>query len=87
MECFPELISTTSSIRIFPGRGLDTGKLRNFLAEETANDTAVTTSIPDYVSIWGLDLGSYQVHARCILLDTVTRYRSQYLAVSGIVSL
>ena len=70
-----------------PGRGLDTGKLRNFLAEGTANDAAVTTSIPDYISIWGLDLGSYQVHARCILLDTVTGYRSQFLQISGLVVL
>lgn len=70
-----------------PGRGWNTGALRNYLAEGTANDAAVTTSIPDYVSVYGLDLQSYQVHARCILLDTRTGYRSQFLAVSGIVVL
>ena len=70
-----------------PGRGLSTGNLRNFLAEGTANDAAVTTCIPGYTSIWGLDLKSYQIHARCILLDTKTGNRSQYLPVSGIVSL
>lgn len=70
-----------------PGRGLSTGDLRNYLAEGTANDAAVTTCIPGYTSIWGLDLQSYQIHARCILLDTKTGYRSQYLPVSGIVSL
>lgn len=43
------------------------GALRNYLAEGTANDAAVITSIPDYVSAYGLDLDSYQVHARCIL--------------------
>ena len=70
-----------------PGRGWDTGALRNFLAEGTANDAAVTTCIPDYISVYGLELRTYQVHARCILLDTKTGYRSQYLAVSGIIDL
>ena len=37
--------------------------------------------------IWGLDLQSYQIHARCILLDTKTGYRSQFLQVSGVVRL
>lgn len=35
----------------------------------------------------GVDLDSYQVHASCILQDTKTGYRSQFLPVSGIVSL
>ena len=43
--------------------------------------------ISGYTSIYGLDLDSYQVHARCILLDTKTGYRSQFFAVSGVVSL
>lgn len=70
-----------------PGRGWDTGALRNFLAEPGASEAVQTTRITGYTSIWGLDLDSYQVHARCILLDTRTGYRSQYLPVSGIVSL
>lgn len=70
-----------------PGRGWNTGTLRNFLAEGTANDAVVTSRIPDYVSIWSLDLESYQVHARCILLDTITGYRSQFLPVSDIIVL
>lgn len=70
-----------------PCRGWDTGALRNYLAEGTANDAAVTTCIPDYVAVSGLDLPEYQVHARCILLDTKTGYRSQYLAVSGVVEI
>ncbi len=70
-----------------PGRGWNTGMLRNYLAEGTANDAAVTSCIPNYKSIWNLDLESYQIHARCILLDTKTGYRSQYLPVSGIVNL
>ena len=55
--------------------------------EGTANDAAVTTCIPGYTSIWGLDLQSYQIHARRILLDTKTGYWSQFLQVSGVVNL
>lgn len=55
-----------------PDRECNTGALRNDLVEGTANDAAVITSIPDYVSFSGMDLTSYQVHARCILLDTRT---------------
>ena len=70
-----------------PGRGWDTGALRNFLAEPGANEAMQTTRITGYTSIWGLVLDSYQVHARCFLLDTRTGYRSQFFAVSGVVSL
>jgi len=31
-----------------------------------------------FSDIWGLRLDKYQIHARFILLDTVTDYRSQY---------
>ncbi len=34
--------------------------------------------IPGFRDIWGFNLSQYQVHARLILLDTVTGYRSQY---------
>ena len=34
-----------------------------------------------------MDLNSYQVHARGILLDTKTGYRSQFIPASGIVEL
>ena len=61
--------------------------MRNFLAEGSANDVRLTTCIPGYKSIWGLDLQSYQIHARCILLDKVTGYRSQFFAVSEVVNM
>ena len=61
--------------------------MRNYLATGTAPDPYVTATIPNYVAVSGLNLPAYQVHARCILLDTKTGYRSQYLAVSGIVEL
>ena len=70
-----------------PGRGRHPGLMRNFLAVGEAGGARQIVSIPGYVDRWGLDLPSYQVHARCILLDTETGYRSQYLAVSGIISL
>ncbi|MBO4916546.1 MAG: hypothetical protein J5374_01540 [Bacteroidales bacterium] len=70
-----------------PGSGRNPGAMRNYLASGTANDPFVTVLIPDYTSVWSLDLPSYQLHSRCILLDTKTGYRSQFLAVSGIVSL
>ncbi len=70
-----------------PGRGRSPGAMRNFLAEGTASNLRQTVAIPSYKSIWGLDLDSYQVHARCILLDTETGYRSQFVPVSGIVVL
>lgn len=70
-----------------PGGGRNPGKMRNFMAERSGNDAAHTARISNYVSIWGLDLPTYQVYARFILLDTRTGYRSQYLAVSGAVTL
>lgn len=69
------------------GRGKNPDKLWNYPAVGTASDPVLTVSIPDYVAVWGLDLPSYQVHARFILLDTETGYRSQYLAVSGVIEL
>ena len=70
-----------------PGAGRNPGKMINYLAEGSANDPHVTSFIPAYKVVSGLDLDSYQVHARCILLDTETGYRSQFLAVSGVVNL
>jgi hypothetical protein len=70
-----------------PGAGRNPGAMRNYLASGTANDPFVSVLIPDYASVWDLDLPSYQLHARCILLDTKTGYRSQFLAVSGIIEL
>ena len=69
------------------GRGRSPGAMRNFLAEGTARSENQTVAIPGYKSIWGLDLASYQVHARCILLDTETGYRSQFVPVSGVIEL
>ena len=70
-----------------PGAGRNPGKMINYLAEGSASDPFVTSFIPAYKVVSGLDLDSYQVHARCVLLDTVTGYRSQYLPVSDVIVL
>ena len=70
-----------------PGAGRSPGRIINYMAEGSANDPSVTSFIPGYKVVSGLDLDSYQVHARCILLDTKTGYRSQYLAISGVINL
>lgn len=61
-----------------PGRGCHPGLMRNFLADGSCGDEAVSIVIPGYTDIWGLRLDKYQIHARFILLDTVTGCRSQY---------
>ena len=86
-DAFSEALRAQNRLLGYGINGWDTGALRNYLAEGTANDAEVTTCIPDYISVCGLDLQSYQIYARCILLDTRTGYRSQYLAVSGILDL
>jgi len=57
----------------------------NYLADGTCGDDALSIVIPDYRNLWGFDLMQYQIHARFILLDTVTGYRSQYQSCSTII--
>ncbi len=61
-----------------PGMGRNGGKMRAFVAEAncTSSDCIVTVLVPDYKTIWGLDLSSYQVHCRYLLIDTQTGYRN-----------
>lgn len=59
-----------------PGKGRNPGKMRNVLADRSCGSSSVNLLIVP--SIWGLNLQQYQVHARFILLDTATGYRSQY---------
>ena len=68
-----------------PGKGCHPGLMRNYLADGTCGDDAVSIVIPDYRDLWGFDLRQYQIHARFILLDTVTGYRSQYQSCSTII--
>lgn len=68
-----------------PGKGRNPGKMRNVLADRPCGSSSVNLFIDP--SIWGLNLQQYQVHARFILLDTVTGYRSQYHQQSFLVGL
>ena len=69
-----------------PGKGCDTGLLRNYLADRPCGEDDIVIRIPDYISRSGLDLDQYQVHGRFILLDTVTGYRSQYQKMKFIIN-
>ena len=65
-----------------PGKRSPDGHFREY-----AYNRYLAFLIRERLSALGLDLQTYQVHARCILLDTKTGYRSQFLPVSGIVNL
>ena len=70
-----------------PGRGRKTGLMRNFLATNACSLEPVIIVITDYRNRWGVDLQQYQVHARFVLLDRETGYRSQYLQQSFLIDL
>ena len=67
-----------------PGRGRQPGLMRSHIASEncTGDDCIVRVPVPDYVRKWGLDLSSYQVHMRYLLVDARTGYRSQHRSIS-----
>ena len=69
-----------------PGYGCNTGKLRNFVAKEAELEASdprmITFSIPNFKSLYGLDLNDYQLHIRHILLDTISGYRNNYNKLS-----
>lgn len=61
----------------YPGGGKRPGYMRVFIAEENCkDDELVTVVIPDYASIWNLDLHEYKVCCKYTLIDTVTGYRN-----------
>ena len=68
-----------------PGKGRNPGKMRNVLADRPCGSSSVNLFIDP--GVWGLNLQQYQVHARFILLDTVTGYRSQYHQQSFLIGL
>lgn len=52
--------------------------MRVFIAEDNCKDDGlVTVLIPDYISIWNLDLLEYKAYCRYALIDTVTGYRNR----------
>ena len=61
----------------YPGGGKRPGYMRVFIADENCkDDELVTVVIPDYISIWNLDLLEYKTYCKYTLIDTVTGYRN-----------
>ena len=62
------------------GRGCHPGKMRNFLSVEASTDPQnpriILFTIPDYRSLWNLDLPAYTLHMRYLLLGTQTGNRN-----------
>ncbi|MCK9629224.1 MAG: hypothetical protein M0R37_11630 [Bacteroidales bacterium] len=63
-----------------PGRGCHPGKLRNYLSVEASPDSLshriILFNIPEYRSVWGLDLPEYTMHIRYLLIDSLTGFRN-----------
>ena len=72
-----------------PGAGRQPGYLRSFVASGNCTDSecVVEIYIPDYRDIWDLDLSSYQVHLRYLLLDSETGYRNIFRKKSFVIEL
>lgn len=62
----------------YPGGGKRPGYMRVFLAQENCQDEddLVTVQIPDYRSVWNLDLQEYKAYCKYTLIDTITGYRN-----------
>ncbi len=69
-----------------PGGGCHPGKMRNFLADGRTGFGEAAVTVPAYRSVWGLDLPEYQAHARLVLIDSETGYRSQYRQITVLLS-
>ena len=72
-----------------PEGGKRPGYMRVFVAEGncTSSDGIAEVRVPDYKSLWNLDLTSYLMHCRLSLIDTVTGYRNDWIAGSFDISL
>lgn len=68
-----------------PGAGCHPGLMRNYLSQSVPDGSCseIVFSVPRE----RMDLETFQIHVRYLLLDTVTGYRSQYHSVSALGSL
>lgn len=68
-----------------PGVGCHPGLMRNYLSQSVPDGSCseIVFSVPRE----RMDLETFQIHVRYLLLDTVTGYRSQYHSVSVLGSL
>lgn len=79
----PECYRLLAKIQLTePGKDRNPGLMRNFLASPFDAASNATVTIPNATS-----QSEYQVHARFVLLDTETGYRSQYLQQSFLIQL
>lgn len=71
------------------GAGKRPGYMRSFPAVEncSSKDCVVSVVVPDYVSVWDLDLSEYTAHCRVFLIDSETGYRSKYQSFSFVFQL
>lgn len=73
---------------VAPGMGRNPGLMKNYLTERTREQEGVVIArVPMAVAIGNAISSRLQVYGRCILLDTKNGYRSQFVAISEIVSL
>ena len=72
-----------------PGAGRQPGYLRSFIASGncTLSDCIVEVYVPNYRDIWDLDLPSYHVHMRYLLIDSETGYRNIFRRKSFLMEL
>jgi hypothetical protein len=72
-----------------PGGGKRPGYMRVFVADGncSSSDCIVEVRVPDYKTLWNLNLTSYRMHCRLSLIDTVTGYRNDWIAGSFDISL
>lgn len=72
-----------------PGAGRQPGYLRSFIASGncTSSDCLVEIYVPNYREIWNLDLPSYQVHMRYLMIDSETGYRNIFKKKSFLMAL
>ena len=72
-----------------PGGGVRPGLMRNYLATAgcPAGESIVVVEVPDYAGAWDLDLQTYKVHTRYLLIDSRLGYRNTYRQLSADLSL
>lgn len=68
-----------------PGAGCHPGLMRNYLSQSVPDGSC--SEIVFTMPRDRMDLETFQIHVRYLLLDTVTGYRSQYHSVSALGSL
>lgn len=83
----PERYRLYARLRIMDhGRGYGVRGMRGFLAEGDCSQL-MTISIPGYNDYWSFNGDSFQIQAMCILLDSMTGFRSQYQRTIAVLSL